>query len=376
MAWVTAFAASQCGNRMYRVKAGGRTFRTVVRLPFGGEKLRLTLASMYGTDLHIGSMSVTACGKTGKVSVNGKNSFTVRKNERVLTDEIMLPVPDGAEVEIRTFFSKGFFQSGLWQPTEYSVPGDFTDAAFVSSGDDLWVSSKRPFDIGMSLPAVAGIEVSSPAQDTQAIAVLGASNEFLGRWIKPLREKLAAADPHTALLDFSISGNRLMKDTGNKVLVGNLFGDRASKRFSEEILGFSGIKTVILSIGGNDIFQPHTFACYPWEKVPDASELRSSLEALIAKAHMRGMKVIGTTITPGKKANGCSDDKLAVRNEVNEWMKGFDGYDALFDLASVIQSKEDPDVMEETYNSGDYIHFNAAGGQAIADAFPIKSLRG
>ena len=105
MAWVTAFAASQCGNRMYRMKAGGRTFRTRVTLPFGGEKLRLTLASMYGTRLNIGAMSVTAHGQTVAVSVDQKKTFAVEKDQRLLTDEISLSVEDGEEIEIRTYFT-------------------------------------------------------------------------------------------------------------------------------------------------------------------------------------------------------------------------------------------------------------------------------
>ena len=50
-------------------------------------------------------------------------------------------------------------------------------------------------------------------------------------------------------------------------------------------------------------------------------------------------------------------------------------YDHIFDLSSVIQSPEDPDQMNPIFNSGDYLHFNASGGQAIADAFPREYLR-
>ena len=374
MAWVTAFAASQCGNRMYRMKAGGRTFRTRVMLPFGGEKLRLTLASMYGTRLNIGAMSVTAHGKTLAVSVDQNRAFVVEKDQRLLTDEIPLSVEDGEEIEIRTYFAKGFFQSGLWQETEISVPGDYTQKDFVLSEDDLWASRKRPLDIGVPFPAIAGVDVLNPAEDAKAVAILGASNEFLGRWVKPLRASLASLAPHTALLDLSISGNRLLKDTGNQILLGNLFGYRAGKRFKDEILGFSGIQDVILCIGGNDILQPHTFACYPWEQEPSFKELTSALEELIFLSHSEGIKVIGTTITPLKCADGFSEKKRLLRKEVNAWMKAFPGYDAVFDLSSVIQSPEDPDRMNEVYNSGDFVHFNAAGGQAIADAFPCEYL--
>lgn len=375
MAWVTAFAASQCGNRMYRMKAGGRTFQTRITLPFGGEKLRLTLASMYGTRLNIGAMSVTAHGQTMAVSVDQKKTFAVEKDQRLLTDEISLSVEDGEEIEIRTYFSKGFFQSGLWQETEISIPGDYTERDFVLSKDDLWASKKRPLDIGIPFPAVAGIDVLNPAKDAKAVAILGASNEFLGRWVKPLRESLASFAPHTALLDLSISGNRLLKDTGNQILLGNLFGYRATKRFKDEILGFSGIQNVILCIGANDILHPHTFACYPWEQEPSFKELTAALEEMICLSHSEGIKVIGTTITPLKCADGFSEKKRLLRKEVNAWMKAFTGYDAVFDLSSVIQSPEDSDMMNKVYNSGDFLHFNAEGGQAIADAFPREYLK-
>ena len=172
-----------------------------------------------------------------------------------------------------------------------------------------------------------------------------------------------------------ISGNRLLKDTGNQILLGNLFGYRASKRFKDEILGFSGIQNVILCIGANDILHPHTFACYPWEQEPSFKELTATLEEMICLSHSEGIKVIGTTITPLKCADGFSEKKRLLRKEVNAWMKAFTGYDAVFDLSSVIQSPEDSDMMNKVYNSGDFLHFNAEGGQAIADAFPREYLK-
>ena len=375
MKWVTAFAESQCGNYMYRMNVGGRTFRTVLRLPFGGKKLRLTIASMYGTELSIGAMSVTSGGVCRKVTVAGRSAFTVKKNQRFLSDEIELETEDGGEVEIRTYFAGGKCQSGLWKATTYSVPGDFTEGEFLSSDDDLWAREKRPLDIGIPLPAVTGIDVYTPYEDARAVAILGASNEYLGRWVGPVQKKAEETDPHTAILNLSISGNRLMKDTGSNYLLRDLFGDNAFKRFDEEVKNFSEVRVLVICVGCNDLFQPHSFACYPWEKTPSAKEMEEGYTKMAQKAHEAGMKAVGVTVSPFKYGDKVTEDKLAIRKEVNEWILSTDVFDACFDIAAPIRDPEDPESIREGLVENDHVHFSVEGGKAIAEAFPMELLR-
>ncbi|MBR1758814.1 MAG: hypothetical protein IJ744_08805 [Lachnospiraceae bacterium] len=376
MKWVTAYGASQCGNRMYRLNVAGRTFRTLVKLPFGGEKIRLILSSTYGGKLFVGAMSVK-CGETiCPVTLRGEASFVIGKNERVLSDEIALRVSDGDEIEIRTYFSKGVCMTGLWQTTTYSTIGNFTRGEFQASEENLWRSKKRPLDIGIPFPLVSGIDVYTPYEDAEAVAIFGASNEFIGRWVEPVRQMAAEKEPHLSLLNVSISGNRLLKDTGNKLLLGDLFGDGGLKRFSWDVLGYAGVKTMIVCVGANDIHQPGTFACYRWEKLPNAEAMKQGMLTLIGKAHQAGIRVIGTTITPLKNSVGCTKEKLALRREVNEWIMTSGAFDDVFDLADALTTKEEPEALTEAFNSGDFLHFTAAGGLSIAEKFPVELLRG
>lgn len=375
MKWVSAYGASQCGNRMYRMNVAERTFRTFVKLPFGGEKVRLILSSMYGTKLFVGAMTITSAGQTKAVTLQGENAFTIRKNQRILSDELDLPVNDKEEVEIRTYFSKGVCMTGLWQRTTYSKTGNYTSGSFEESDEDIWLSKKRPFDIGIAFPLVSGIDVYTPYEDAKAVAVFGASNEFIGRWVNPLREKLEKEMPHTALLNVSISGNRLLRDTGNQLLLGNLFGDSGVKRFDWDVAGYAGVETFICCDGANDVHQPTTYACYPWEKIPTYDAFCEGFRALNRKARTLGIRCIGTSLTPLKNGLGYNDEKRVLRRKVNEWILASGEYDAVFDLAKVISDHSDPDAMNPSFDSGDHLHFNVEGGQAIADAFPLEILK-
>ena len=281
MKWVSAYGASQCGNRMYKMNVADRTFRTFVKLPFGGEMVRLILSSMYGTNLYVGAMTVASAGQMKSVTLHGEKAFTVHKNQHVLSDEIEIPVRDGEEIEIRTYFSKGV----------------------------------------------------------------------------------------------SISGNRLLRDTGNQLLLGNLFGDSGVKRFDWDVAGYAGVETYICCDGANDVHQPTTYACYPWEKIPTYEVFCEGFKELNRKARQFGIRCIGTSLTPFKNGLGYNDEKGVLRRNVNEWILTSGEYDAVFDLAKVISDPSDPDAMNPSFDSGDHLHFNVDGGQAIADAFPLEILK-
>ena len=77
---------------------------------------------------------------------------------------------------------------------------------------------------------------------------------------------------------------------------------------------------------------------------------------------------------PLQNAVGYKEEKGVLRKKVNEWILTSGEYDAVFDLASVLASESDPEIMDERFDSGDHLHFNVDGGQAIADAFPVELL--
>jgi lysophospholipase L1-like esterase len=67
--------------------------------------------------------------------------------------------------------------------------------------------------------------------------------------------------------------------------------------------------------------------------------------------------------------------KEAVRVEVNAYIRGHHrDFDAVIDIDMVLRDPGNPTRMLPAYDSGDHIHPNDAGAEAIAAAVPLHRL--
>jgi lysophospholipase L1-like esterase len=58
----------------------------------------------------------------------------------------------------------------------------------------------------------------------------------------------------------------------------------------------------------------------------------------------------------------------AVRDTVNGWIRESGEYDAVADADAVLRDPADPDALRAAYDSGDHLHPNDAGADALARA--------
>ena len=87
------------------------------------------------------------------------------------------------------------------------------------------------------------------------------------------------------------------------------------------------------------------------------------------------MTIIGATLTPMKGfAPYYSDEKEDIRNKVNSWIRTSGAYDSVVDLDKVLANPADPAALRPEYDSGDGLHPNNAGAQAIAAAIRLTTL--
>ncbi len=373
--WVTVFAQSQCGNYMYKENIGGRTSRSVIKTPLSGDKIRLRLGAIYDeVDIEVLSMSVAVNDKTCSVTVRGKESFIVKCNETLLSDEVAISCNAGDNIEIRTYFADGtVVMTGCKVPSEYSVSGDYTKCEFRKTDEMLWLSEKRPFDIGTPMPLVYGVDVLA-SDDSFGVVVFGASNEYLGKWTEPFEKELSKRYNCVALSNMSISGGRLLRETGNKKILGNLFGDSGIDRFERDIASLSGIKYVLVELGGNDIFQPNTFACEPTEKCPSAEEIFDGLKTIAKRAKENGIIPIIMTLLPLKYADGWNEEKLAIRSEVNRLIMSENSF-LRFDFSNIVADEADKDAICGSLHLGDHVHLNDSGGLLVAEKFDYSLIK-
>jgi lysophospholipase L1-like esterase len=134
---------------------------------------------------------------------------------------------------------------------------------------------------------------------------------------------------------------------------------------------------VIVLIGINDIGHPGT-GTIPLSESVTQQDLIGGYRQLIARAHEKGLPVYGATLTPfeGTIFPGYySPEKESVREAVNDWIRGSDEFDAVIDFEQALRDPAHPTRMLPAYDSGDHLHPNDLGMQAMANAIPLELFR-
>lgn len=182
-------------------------------------------------------------------------------------------------------------------------------------------------------------------------------------WPALLHSRLQAA-PRTATLgvvNLGISGNRVLHDTA---------GASAMARFDRDVLALEGIRWVVMLEGINDISYS-AIPGFPASERVSAQDLIAGYRMLIAKAHMHGLKMIGATILPYQGVWTYTADGESVRQHVNEWIRTSGEFDATVDFDGATRDPAHPERLQSGFDSGDHVHPNDAGNQAMANAFNL-----
>jgi lysophospholipase L1-like esterase len=118
--------------------------------------------------------------------------------------------------------------------------------------------------------------------------------------------------------------------------------------------------------GINDIQQtPHQ---------TDPAKIIAALKQIASRAHDRGLRVIGATITPFKGWNSYTAELESVRQNVNAFIRTGSGFDAVVDFDAVIRDPADPQRIRPDYDQGDHLHPGDKGFEAMAKAVKIATL--
>jgi lysophospholipase L1-like esterase len=185
--------------------------------------------------------------------------------------------------------------------------------------------------------------------------------------------------PKLAVVNAGIGGNRLLTD-GSGISTG--FGISGMARFDRDALTLPGVTHIILLEGLNDIGFPgaklgEQFLAEPTE-VHSAQDLTDAYRQLIERAHARGVKLIGATISPfeGVDLPGYySESKEALRQTVNNWIRTSGAFDGVIDFDAVLRDPQHPSRLLPKFTSKDRLHPDDAGYQAMADAIDLTLFR-
>lgn len=109
-----------------------------------------------------------------------------------------------------------------------------------------------------------------------------------------------------------------------------------------------------------------------------AAARNSGYRQLIARAHKKGVRVIGTTNPPFEDSfltepnvTFFTQKKESVRQKVNAWILSSNEIVGAVDFDAAVRDPEHPARILASLDSGDHIHPNNAGYVATANLVPL-----
>lgn len=371
MANGSAFGA---GSRSF----DNQTLRQIIPISVGGSRVRIKLSNEYGVGALIVGAAHVAVQSTGASAVpgtdraltfRGQESVVIPQGATVLSDPVNFAVPSNTRLAISLYFPQntGFvtYHENGTQTAYTSTPGNFSDAVNLPVQDDTSVSKYvLTFVEVLSQRRVDALAIFGDSVSEGATTTLNANrraSDVLSRWFNP-----PSGPGRLAVLNQSTGCGRLLWDT---------CGPKGLSRFDREVLNATGVNQVLIELGLVDIIYPTAFGV-PAELV-SADQIIAGLRQLIRRARLGGVRVYGATIPPNASTpfpGVHTPENEAKRLAVNQWIRTSRQFDAVVDYDLALRDPRDPDQLLATYDSGDGIHPNDEGHEAIARAIAL-SLR-
>jgi lysophospholipase L1-like esterase len=387
--WVVTWGASPAPQlpdeeqmRTEKLIFENQTLREIVHTSIGSGMARVRLSNAYGKQtVEIGAAHIAlraegsgvAAGSDRPLTFSGRPTVSIPPNALVLSDPVKLEVPAAGDLAISIFLPKAVTGAGIHysaQQTSYIGAGDLTGAASISDAATMtsWVF-------------LTAVDVLAP-ESTTAVVAFGDSItdgarstvDANRRWPNILADRLLAQHGRNkiAVLDAGIGGNRILHDPAGNIR----FGVNALARFDRDVLAQPGVKYVIVLEGINDLGHAGTSA--PESETVSSDDLIAGMKQMIERAHERGLKILGATITPfeGTSFKGYfTPEKEEKRKAVNEWIRTSGSFDGVIDFEKAVRDPQNPDRMLAAYDGGDHLHPGDAGYKAMGEAIDLKLFK-
>jgi lysophospholipase L1-like esterase len=301
------------------------------------------------------------------VSFGGSVSARIPPGEQVLSDPVGMHVTALQELAVSIYLPG---RTGV-----ATVHADAQQINWVSTaGDHAAEAGGDAFAIPVqSWYFLSGLDVRSSAAAGTLVAfgdsITDGVQSTIGgndRWPSDLARRLnTVAGPALSVADEGIGGNRVL--TASRCC-----GASAETRFARDALDQPGVRDVIVLEGINDI--GHSLGPLHSDAGLTAARVIAGYQELIAQAHARAVRIFGATLLPYQGAGYYSPAGEAVREAVNTWIRTSGAFDGVIDFDAVMRDPADPLRLNPAYDSGDHLHPNDAGYQAMADAIDLSML--
>jgi len=360
-----------------------QTIRQIVRLSGGGTRIRVRFTNEYGTQpvqvggAHLalaGDGSAIRSGTDHVLTFGGKTTATIAPGAPLLSDPVDLNAAPLSRLTISLYLPG--------QVDSCTCHGTAMQAGYIAEGD---ATGAPRLDGAKPLTAramISGVDVSGGKPAETIVAFGDSITDGVGstpganrRWPDQFADRLARRGGVAVdVANEGISGNRVLGDGA---------GVSALARFDRDVLSTPGLAYVIVFEGINDIgigYAPKDgpaarFRLANAGPPPTAEDLIQGYRQLIARAHEKGVKIYGATITPYLGAIYASPEGEKVREAVNHWIRTSHAFDGVLDFDAAVRDPADPTRFRDGYHAGDHLHGSDKGYTAIADSIDLKLFR-
>lgn len=334
------------------------TLREEVSTALGGSQLRVDLSNEFAssavTFAHVsvaqqlnGAQSATPVA----VTFGGSSSVTMTAGAEVASDAVTLATTPGERLLVSLFI-----------PSNVSVPSAnahtyANETEFNIVGQDATMEANPPVNNAFGFESyLAGVETNATSAQT-VVAVgdsitdtAGTPADSDGRWSDYLARRSGLA-----VVNEGIAGNQVLQD------MGSAGGPSLQHRWQHDVLGITGVRSVINEGGINDL-----------RAGVSAASLESAQASLVQSAHAAGLRILLSTITPCAGASNCTSAFETQRQAYNAWVRaGSSGADGIADFDAAVGAGAS---LAGMYDDGAHIHPNAAGCLAMANIIDVSKL--
>ncbi|EAW11723.1 SGNH/GDSL hydrolase family protein [Aspergillus clavatus NRRL 1] len=361
------------------------TIRQTLRVTLNADKIRLRVSNAFGVnDLTVTSVaiglpadqklgtSVLQQGSSKKVTFSGNQKIVIPNGALAVSDPIDLPVKAQSTLLVDIYLAQG--QRGNWitghpgsRTTSWLSFGDwvgasnFTDSSALSTDHWYFISAiEAPLPPSTSSFAIVGDSITDGR---------GSDTNKNNRWPDRLNLRMQKHRPTSsiALLNQAAGGNRILADG---------LGPNTLSRIDRDVLAHSGVRYAMIFEGVNDIGVAADEAA---AQKDIGDRLLVAYAQIATRVQAAGIPIFGATVTPfGSPASSnytqpySGVEREKTRQRVNEWIRSSGVFDAVLDFDKALRDPRAPDQLAERFDSGDHLHPNVKGYQALADYFPLN----
>jgi len=360
------------------VQFNSQTLRQVVHTSLGGDRLRVVLSNAFGTaPITVGAASIglrdkesaIVAGSARPLLFAGKPTTTIPAGATMISDPVSLTAAALSDLAIDLFLPS---DTSTWASPLTIHNGAFETNYVSAAGNHV---GEAAFANSTTVPSwflLARVEAMAPP-NAAAIVTLGDSitdgtrstSGTNSRWPDVLARRLQAnpVTRHLSVLNAGIAGNRVLAEANSTA------GINVLARFDRDVLAQPGVRYVVVLEGINDIGLARQSA------TPSAADLIAGHQQMIERAHVRGLKIIGATLTPFEGAAYYTPEGEAKRQALNTWIRTSKAYDGVIDFDAVIRDPAQPAKFLPAFNSGDSLHPNDAGYKAMGEAVDLALFK-